>query len=149
MATECQRELAGSLKLVAGRPMPAASDILVFNIGGTTATNVQLRLSASSIVSGNKTVDLQSSTAIALWRSGEATEMILLSSETQHSILMARSVIAANLRLAATATINGTITFSSSGLAAHRLTADDVAAITRAGPPAPRQEPVLPETRSV
>ena len=112
------------------RTMPAANDILVFNIGGTTtATNVPTQTIGQLMVSGNTTVDLQSSASVALNIAGGDGDDLTIERDSALNFTGANA-IAANLATGATASISGSMTFSSSGAAAHRLTAVDIGAIT-------------------
>ena len=111
------------------RMSPAASDILVFNTGGTTtATNVPTQTIGQLIVTGNTTVNLQSSAAIVLTMTGGDGDDLIVERNSALNFTGANA-IAADLVTGVTAGIGGSMTFSSSGTAAHRITAVDAGAI--------------------
>ncbi len=112
------------------RIKPAASDILLFNLGGTTtATNVPTQTIGQLIVSGNTTVNLRSEAAVVLTIEGGDGDDIVIETNSGLNFTGA-DAITANLASGVTAGINGSMTFSSSGAAAHRLTAIDARAVT-------------------
>jgi len=111
------------------RTSPASSDILVFNIGSVTiATNIPTQTLGRLIVSGNTTLNLQSSEAIVLTIAGDDGDDLQVEQNSALNFNGANA-ISATLGSGATAAVNGSITFSSSGTAAHRLTGADIASI--------------------
>jgi hypothetical protein len=112
------------------RTNPVSSDILVFNVGGTTtATNVPIETIGQLFVSGNTTVNLQSSSSVDLTISGGDGDDLTVELNSALN-LGGTNAMAINLASGVTAAIDGSIMFSSSGATAHRLTAIDPAAIT-------------------
>ena len=112
------------------RSTPAPSDILVFNIGGTTtATNVPTEMIGQLIVSGSTTLNLRSTTVIALSvTGGEGDDLVITSGSALN--FDGANAITCNLVTGATASVSGSISFSSSSIAGHRLLGTDVGAVT-------------------
>ncbi|CAN5344199.1 hypothetical protein BH10ACI3_BH10ACI3_25120 [soil metagenome] len=112
---------------------PASSDVLIFNIGGTTTvTNVPTQTIGQLIVTGNTTVNLQSVSAIVLTVTGADGVDLLIAPNSALNFNGANAIVAA-LATSATGVIEGSMTFSSPGAAAHRLTAVDAGAVTLKG----------------
>jgi hypothetical protein len=112
------------------REEPASSDLLVFNIGGTTtAANVPTQTIGRLTVSGNTTVNLQSLATIVLTIAGGDGDDLTVEHNSALNFNGANA-IAASLLPGATANVNGSMTFSSSGSTAHRITAVDANAVT-------------------
>ncbi|MBK8466435.1 MAG: VCBS repeat-containing protein [Chloracidobacterium sp.] len=112
------------------RTAPASSDVLVFNGGGTTtATNVPNETIGQLMVSGNTIVNFESMSASVLAVSGGVGNDFTVEQNSALNFTGANA-IALSLAVNATATINGSITFSSLSTAAHRLTAAEAGAVT-------------------
>ncbi len=109
------------------RTDPAASDVLVFNIGGTTtATNIPTQTINQLIVFGNTTVNLQTSSAAILTISGGDGDDFTVGTDSALNFTGSHP-ITINIGEAASANISGAMTFTSAG---HRLSALDAGSIT-------------------
>ncbi|MFN0277864.1 MAG: FG-GAP repeat domain-containing protein [Pyrinomonadaceae bacterium] len=111
------------------RTAPASDDILIFNVGGNvTATNIPPQTIGQLFVSGDTIINFQAESAIVLTISGD--DGIDLTVERNSALnFNGVNAITTNLLSGTTAIINGSITFSSSGSAPHRLTAADMGSV--------------------
>jgi hypothetical protein len=111
------------------RFVPATTDILQFNDGSTkTVTAVPTETIGQLIVANNTTINLQSAAAATLTISGIAgTDFVIPAGCTLN--LNAVNAIIITIATAATGSISGNMTFSSTAATAHRLTAADPGAI--------------------
>ncbi|MBK8466387.1 MAG: VCBS repeat-containing protein [Chloracidobacterium sp.] len=112
------------------RTNPASDDILVFNASGlTTATNIPTQTIGQLTVSGNTTVNFQSSKVTVLTMIG-ANGLDLAVEQNSALNFNGSSAITLNLTIGATAVISGSMTFSSSGAVNHRLLALSEGSVT-------------------
>ncbi|MEI6455579.1 MAG: PKD domain-containing protein [bacterium] len=112
------------------RTTPAINDILIFNGGGTkTVTAVPTQTVAKIVISDNTTINLQSIAAVTLSIMGGTGADLDIPAGCALN-LNAPNVIIIALLTTATASISGSMTFSSTVSTAHRLTAADASAIT-------------------
>ncbi len=111
------------------RTEPAFSDILVFNAGGsTTAINVPTQAVGQLLISGNTVVNLQSASAIVLTIAGSDGNDLAVERNSSLNF-NSTNAITVNFASGATASINGSMTFSSPSTTGHRLTAVDAGAV--------------------
>jgi len=111
------------------RTTPAINDILIFNGGGIkTVTAVPTQTVAKIIISGNTTINLQSSAAVTLSLMGGTGADLDIPSGCALN-LNAPNVITIALLTTATASISGSMSFSSTLATAHRLTGADASSI--------------------
>lgn len=112
------------------RTNPASTDILVFNLGGTTTvTNVPTQSIGQLIVSGSTTINLRSATSAILTILGDIGDDLAIASGSALNF-DGSNALTANIASGAMGNIFGAITFSSPTSSAHRLTAVDANAIT-------------------
>ena len=107
------------------RGTPEPGDVLVFNSAGVVmVTNVPTQTIGQLIVSGNSTVNLQSAAAIVLTIAGGDGDDLVVDRNSALNFGGSSEVVV-NLPKGSTAGVGGSMTFSSLGAAAHRLTAVD------------------------
>jgi len=112
------------------RTKPAISDVLVFDVGGTTSVaNVPTQVIGQLIVSENTTVDLQSGEAIVLTITGGDGDDLKVASGSALNF-NGVNAITASLATGTTARIHGFVAFSSPSATTHRLVAVDSGAVT-------------------
>ncbi len=112
------------------RTAPNVNDILIFNGGGTkTVISVPTQTVGKISFSGNTTINLQSDAAAVLSIMGvTGTDLDIPAGSALN--LNAPNTITIALLTTATASISGSMTFSSTVATAHRLTGADAASIT-------------------
>ncbi len=112
------------------RGTPEPGDVLVFNSAGVVmVTNVPTQTIGQLIVSGNMMIDLQSAAAVVLTIAGGNGDDLFVDRNSALNFGGSNEVVV-SLLTGATAGIGGSMTFSSLGAAAHRLTAVDAGSVT-------------------
>ncbi len=112
------------------RTNPASTDILVFNLGGTTTvTNVPTQTIGQIVVSGNTTVNFRSTTPATLTILGDSNDDLSIAAGSALNF-DGNNALTADIAAGATGIILGSVNFSSTTSSAHRLTAVDANAIT-------------------
>ena len=110
------------------RTTPAVNDILQFNNGTTnTITNVPTQAIDQLLISNNTTVELQSTSSVALTINGTTGDDLIVQAGSALNVAQATNTITLAIATGATGTVAGTISLST---AAHKLTAVDANGIT-------------------
>src|ERR1043166_2504021 len=111
------------LSWMPARTAPASSDVLVFNIGGSTmATNIPTQTIGQLFVSDTTAVTLQSAATNVLTIAGGDGDDLIVEQNSELNFDGANAIIC-NLADGATASVDGSMMFSSPATAGHRLTA--------------------------